>query len=270
MEFILDFQGFKNENNGFIIKELAIISVDETINDLHLFQPPYSFHHLPDHLKIQVQWLEKHFHGLLWNSGHKNFNELGGVLKDNFKFGGTVYVKGLEKSNYIQSLTADIGVSVLNIEDFGCPSLPVLRRTQILTNHKTCPFNHPPDHCALCNAKLILEWWKMERLMLSRVEIVNLAIKECFSKGYKKMSNDLIKHLPKYFILNYHEDVDDIFDKLPHQLKVDEDVIGCKRCDRHYHCFESADSDCWDGKNPKIKDCFFCTVMRNLNNSTDN
>lgn len=56
MEFILDFQGFKNENNGFIIKELAIISVDETINDLHLFQPPYSFHHLPDHLKIQVQW----------------------------------------------------------------------------------------------------------------------------------------------------------------------------------------------------------------------
>lgn len=41
--------------------------------------------------------VRKVFHGLLWNSGYKEYNELNDVLKDVFKSGGTVYVKGTEK-----------------------------------------------------------------------------------------------------------------------------------------------------------------------------
>lgn len=258
MEFMLDFQGFKNENNEFIIKELAIISTDEEVYELNLFRPPCGFHELAEKLKSQVIWLEKCFHGLYWNSGLKDYDELNDVFKSVFKMGGTIYVKGDEKRTYINGLLSAMAVRVLNLEDFDCPSLPVLRETWKLYNVKSCPFNHTLEHCAYYNVKLMLEWWKMERIMLSRIEIVNLAIKECFSRGYKKMSSDLIKHLPKYFILNYHEDIEDIFDKLPQKLKDDIDIISCKRCDKHFHFPKSNSNDCWDGKNPKRKHCYFC------------
>ena len=76
MEFILDFQGFKNPHNEYIIKELALISTDGQIYELHLFQPPCDFNQLPAHLQKQVVWLEKQYHGLYWGSGFREYNEL--------------------------------------------------------------------------------------------------------------------------------------------------------------------------------------------------
>lgn len=70
MKFMLDFQSFENENNEFIIKELAVVSTNGEINELHLFRLPYGFHELPDGLKMQVRWLEKCFRGLYWNYVH--------------------------------------------------------------------------------------------------------------------------------------------------------------------------------------------------------
>lgn len=258
MEFILDFQGFKNVSNEFIIKELAIVSTNEEINELYLFRPPYGFHQLPDRLKIQVYWLEKYFHGLDWSSGLKDFDEINDVLKNVFKLGGTVYVKGGEKCAFVRSLLSSLAVQVLNIEDIGCPSLQLLRQTFKLSNQKPCPFIHSADNCAYNNVHRILEWWKIDQLVLSRMEIVNQAIKDCFSYGYSKMSTDLVKYLPKDFIINYHEDVDIIFDKLPQKLKDDEDINSCKQCDKHFHWSNGLDSDCWDGKNLKRKHCYFC------------
>lgn len=76
------------------------------------------------------------------------------------------------------------------------------------------------------------------------------------------MSSDLVQHLPKYFIFNFHEDVEDIFEKLPQKLKDDEEINNCKRCDKHHH-YQWSDivgSDIWDGKNPKRKHCYFCNA----------
>lgn len=258
MEFILDFQGFKNENNEFIIKELAVLSTDEQVSEHLLFRPPYSYHKLPEKVKAQVSWLEKCFHGLSWNSGLKDFDVLNDVLKDVFKLGGTVYVKGSEKYKFIHGLLSGIEIKVLDIEDFDCPGLPVLKKTWALSNVKSCPFNHSSENCAYYNVKLILEWWKMEQLMMGRMETVNLAIKDCVSNGYKRMSSDLVKYLPKDFVLNYHEDIEEIFDKLPQKLQDDEEINGCKRCDKHFQWPAVSGSDCWDGKNPKRKHCYFC------------
>ena len=51
MEFILDFQGFKNEKNDYIVKELAIMSTDARIYELHLFLPPYNLRQLSKNMK---------------------------------------------------------------------------------------------------------------------------------------------------------------------------------------------------------------------------
>lgn len=258
MEFILDFQGFKSEKNEFIIKELAIISTDDQVYELHLFKPPCSFHQLPQQVRKQVIWLETHFHGLFWNSGYKDFSSLQDVLTNVFKFGGKVYVKGTEKCSVVRELLSSFGVCVINFEDMDCPSLGIIKQRMIHSKIKPCPFDHPIDHCAYCNVQWLLEWWKIEKLMLSRMLIVNLAIKECFSRGYKNMSSDLVKHLPRDFILNYHEDLDIIYEKLPQRLKDDEELKNSLRCNKHYDFRGNFNSDCWDGKSPKRKHCPLC------------
>lgn len=259
MEFILDFQGFKTEKNEIIIKELAIISTDDQVYELHLFKSPYSFHQLPQEVRKQVVWLEKHFHGLFWNSGYKDFSSLQDVFTNVFKFGGKVYVKGIEKYSFVRELLSRFSVCVINFEDLDCPSLKIIKQQLNHSKIKPCPFDHPTDHCAYCNVQWLLEWWKLEKLMLCRMDIVSLAIRDCFSHGYKKMSSDLIKHLPKHFILNYHEDLDIIYERLPPSLKDDEEIKNSLRCNEHYDWRENFLSDCWDGKNPKRKHCCLCT-----------
>lgn len=113
---------------------------------------------------------------------------------------------------------------------------------------------------AYANAQLVLGWWKFEKLMMSRMDVVNLAIKECHANGYKKISSEFIKHLPKDFIINIHEDIEGIYDRLPERLKDDEDIKKCLRCDKHFSWRSFCESD-WDGKNPKRKDCYFCITQ---------
>lgn len=84
----MDFQGFKDANNEFIIQELTVVSTDEQVYELHLFRPPHAFHQLSENLKTQVRWLEKYFHGLIWKSGLKDFGQLNDVLKGVFKLVG--------------------------------------------------------------------------------------------------------------------------------------------------------------------------------------
>lgn len=254
MEFVLDFQGFKDKNNEFIVKELSLISMDGHVYELQLFQPPCDFIQLTENVKKQVVWLEKHFHGLYWGSGFKHYSELKDVFK-NVNIQGTVFVKGSEKQKFVVALLSEFKVNVVDIGNLGCPSLQVLQKQSM---PKQCLFNHNSKNCAYRNVYAMMEWLKKEKYTTERLEKVNLAIKECFANGYRKISSDSVKHLPRDFILNYHEDVDLIFDKLPQNLQNDEEVSGCKRCNKHFQFCKSADSDCWDGKNPKRKNCYFC------------
>lgn len=161
MSYILDFQGFKNVTNDFIVKELAIVSTDGQFYELQLFQPPCDFSELPQRLQKQVVWLEKQYHGLYWGSGYKNYN----CLKDIFKgitIDGNMYVKGADKQKFVSNLLSDFNVNVINFEDLGCPNLQTLKQQTNLFAMKPCSFNHNPKHCAYVNVQILLEWWKSE------------------------------------------------------------------------------------------------------------
>jgi len=255
MEFILDFQGFKDEKNDFIIKELAILSTDGEKYELHLFQPPHAFNQLSKDLQKQVIWLEKQFHGLYWSSGHRDYRELKDVFRG-IDLSGTIYVKGVEKQRYAVKLLSDFNVNVINLEDIGCPSLSVLKQQINPAVLKPCSFNHNSNNCAYVNVYVLAFWLNLEKCITDRLQIVNLAIKECCKNGYLKMSTSLIKYLPKYFILNHNEDIEHVYDKLPESLKTDYEIMMNLRCSEHYQRSDLEDD--FDGPNPKRKHCYFC------------
>lgn len=261
MEFILDFQGFKNQNNDFIIKELAIISTDEHIYELQLFEPPCEFNTLPEDIQTQVMWLEKCHHGLFWGSGSKEYNKLKDVFKG-IDIKGKVYVKGTEKQKFIAELLSDFEVQVINLEDLGCPKISVLRQQNQLSALKPCVFNHSSVNCAYINVHVLLYWYKLEKQIDDRLEIVNTAIKECYSKGYRNLESELVKYLPKDFIINYSEDIELIYDKLHVNLKNDFDILKNMRCTTHFNL----QNDSFDGPCPKRKNCYFCNPPPHVKN----
>ena len=258
MEYVLDFQGFKDENNDFIVKELAILSTDGEKYELQLFQPPYAFNKLSKDLQKQVIWLEKKFHGLYWSSGQREYNELKDVF-EGLEISGTIYVKGVEKQKYVKHLLSNYKVNVVNLEDLGCPSLSMLKQQMNPIVLKPCHFNHTEYNCAYVNVYVLALWLNLEKFVDDRLECVNLAIKECCKAGYLKMPSNLIKYLPKQFILNHSEDIENVYDKLPEKLRSDVEILINMRCKEHYQPPKSDDlRDYFDGPNPKKKYCYFC------------
>jgi hypothetical protein len=255
MEFIIDFQGFKSSTNEFIVKELALISIDSQVYELYLFKPPCDFMDLPRCLHKQIAWLERHHHGIFWSYGVREYKELGDVFA-NIQIKGNVYVKGKEKQRFVISLLSNFEVKVINLEDLGCPSLKELKSSFYdVELMKPCTFNHNGLNCAYVNAQALLQWWKIEKLVERRLEMVNKAIKECYSKGYRNINTDLIKYLPREFLVNHFEDIEIIYDKLPEKLKSDNSILINMRCEKHYG--EIA-GDTFDGPNPKRKHCLDC------------
>lgn len=254
MEFILDFQGFQNDQE-YIIKELAIISTDGKIYELHLFLPPYSIHQLPQYVRKQVHWIEKHLHGLYWSSGFKEYSQVKDIFKQ-VDIRGNVYVKGAQKQVFISQLLLDFDVKVINLEDLGCPKLSVLKQQTQINLFKPCNFSHSLHNCAYINVHILLNWWNTEKKFTSNLmENIDAAIREWNERG-SLMQDEMVKYLPKQFIIDNVRHLECIYDKLPLNLKADPDIIDNLRCQQHYQ-FDVEVHEI-DGPFIKRKYCYFC------------
>lgn len=155
--FIVDFQGFGVFNKDFILKELAILN-----NGYHhhfIVTPPCNLSVLPLSLKKQAYWLYNNYHSLSWNGGSINFTEVKTSLRNNIR-NGTVYVKGVEKAQWLREILNNENVEVKNVEDFfSCPNLKELKRIypdQIkCQSHAKC--------CALQNVYLLSKFLMNEK-----------------------------------------------------------------------------------------------------------
>lgn len=114
MAVVVDFQGFKSLDNKFIVKELAIVSLDGESDLQFLFKPPQPFCTLSREMKKRVAYLTNHVHGLWWDFGDMYF---GDYVADILRNVHTIYVKGIERANYIRSLTGDVA-QIINLDDF--------------------------------------------------------------------------------------------------------------------------------------------------------
>ena len=83
MQYLVDLQGFKQPVNDYVLKELALVSVESDEEPLVLvFKPPYPWRRLTDKYKSENEWLTRCYHGLDWNAGDHEHTLIGEVLRD--------------------------------------------------------------------------------------------------------------------------------------------------------------------------------------------
>lgn len=148
MSVIVDLQGFRGLTDSFIVKEVAIISMDGYKVGHFLFKSPLS----PAPKPRDRFFLENHFHGLLWDTGYINFEDFEPLLTDVLKKFETVYVKGLEKRKVLLFLDKNI----INLDEIDCPSLDSLRRKTI--GVQCLHHNIKKPVCALENVLILSDW----------------------------------------------------------------------------------------------------------------
>jgi hypothetical protein len=101
MTWFIDFEGYHFEYLDFMVKEIAILSKDGSQCFNYMIKYPCSMIYNPkDVPTAQFQFKR---HGLSWECGDYTFIEAINDIKN--KVGSdTVYVKGLEKSEYLKLL----------------------------------------------------------------------------------------------------------------------------------------------------------------------
>lgn len=149
---IVELQGFKDNLNNFIVKELAIVSQDHT--QTFLVKSPYSYHYLTSEEKKQVRWLERN-RGIYWSEGYIDYKEFHRVIipyLENKK----IITKGMEKIKWIKELCANC--EVIDIGDKGCPNFMKLKQKYCKDKTDFNCVNHKKN-CALNNAVCIKKWY---------------------------------------------------------------------------------------------------------------
>lgn len=158
MDFIVDMQGFKLENNEFVLKELAVVSVNnmDSIPISIIFQPPCPWYCISKKYKSVNRWLEKNFHGISWNAGDVSYVYVNEILKSKFKEATTIYVKGYEKRKWLKNFIYKNITKIINMDDLNCPSIEKLKEQEFACLYNTV--EKKTFTCALQNVINLKNW----------------------------------------------------------------------------------------------------------------
>ena len=131
-----------------VIKELGLF-IDGSVQGFS-FSPPKTFK--PNK---QTTWNTKHLHGSAC-SGKLDYEKLFAVFYHIKVMNAEVFAKGLEKCRLLTNL---LGQNVENLDDYGCPKIQDLVKTDSLWNWSSYPFRHKTKlHCAERKAKVYGDW----------------------------------------------------------------------------------------------------------------
>lgn len=147
MEYVVDMQGFKKPGNDYVLKELAILSLNTANAEpiVFLFKPPFSWRRLTEKYKRENLWLELCYHGLEWKSGNIDYTEIEHVLRENLKNAQQIYVIGEFKQKWLEKF--NFQVSDLTNQGYSLFEMP-----RLVTD---CPHHNGSykSMCALRNVK---------------------------------------------------------------------------------------------------------------------
>lgn len=145
MAAIVDVQGFKDQHNKFIVKELAFLTSENNIQHF-IFQSPFKFANLTPTVKRQVNWLKRNLHGFGWDDGYIVYPHLYTTVPP-LLFERIIYVKGSEKVRWVKDFLGK-HTTVLDIEtELQCPKLSWLR----FHSHENMSCMAHNGQCALQN-----------------------------------------------------------------------------------------------------------------------
>lgn len=117
-QFILDFQGFKDHKNKYIVKEIAIISVSNDTIAHCLIKPPYELRKLAPNQQRSANYLTERYHGIFWNDGYIAFKQAVFLIRDLTENASKLFIKGRERAEFIQKLT---GKTTIDLDSLECP-----------------------------------------------------------------------------------------------------------------------------------------------------
>ena len=113
-----------------VIKKLGLF-IDGSVQGFS-FCPPKAFK--PNK---QTSWNTKHLHGIAWSSGKLDYEKLFAVFYDIKVMNAEVFAKGFEKCRLSTNL---LGQNVENLDDYGCPKIQDLVKTDSLWICSNYPF----------------------------------------------------------------------------------------------------------------------------------
>lgn len=122
---------------------------------IFVFKPPGPWYKLISKFKSSNLWLGHNYHGLAWSSGKVPYDELEHVLWTSLDNASTVYVKGLEKKQW---LIEQFNFHVCNMEDLRFSTLQKLRADvlQKLSPHHKLSLANCVHQTYSCWKKLIM------------------------------------------------------------------------------------------------------------------
>ena len=126
--FVLDIE----LTEKIVIKELGLF-IDGSVQGFS-FCPPKTFK-----LNKQTTWNTKYLHGIAWSSGKLDYEKLFAVFYDKKLMNAEVFAKGLEECRLLTNL---LGQNVENLDDYGCPKIQDLFKTDSLWICSSYPLRH--------------------------------------------------------------------------------------------------------------------------------
>jgi len=99
----IDVQGFFDNNNNFILKEIGIVfEKDPYLNKSFLIEPPHDFTLLNTKFRKTAIWLANTQHLIFWNDGENSFPQTSKYLRT-ITSGNQIICKGVEKNDFYRS-----------------------------------------------------------------------------------------------------------------------------------------------------------------------
>ena len=128
-----------------IIKKLGLF-IDGSLQGFSIC-PPKTFKSIK-----QTSWNTKHLHAIAWSSGKLDYDKLFATFYDIKVMNAEVFARGLEKCRLLSSLLEQ---NVENLDDYGCPKIQDLVKTDSSLICSSYPFRHKTRvHCAERKAKV--------------------------------------------------------------------------------------------------------------------
>lgn len=106
MDYAVDIQFFQLSRCIFVPKELAAcrMLLSEEKPTVYLFKPPVKKKKLSLQDKKSVDWLEQHYHKILFEAGDIPAKNIIKIIKKKLVNARKIFVKGLEKAEYLRSI----------------------------------------------------------------------------------------------------------------------------------------------------------------------
>ena len=156
MSYGVDFQYFRQPGGDFLVKEMAIISLETDLEPtVLLFKAPYRWCRLSEKYRSKNINIQRNLHGLSWDSGFYNYKELGSLIRETLQDSHKIYAIGDEKKKFMQRFY----INTFVITDLGYLQVDTAKVVHFCSNHD---FRYKIQ-CATQNVKMMKKFMNAQK-----------------------------------------------------------------------------------------------------------